>query len=119
VKLYRQAKVEILEDAANPALRALRELQRTEILRHLLAIVSEENEEVTRFVDYLSQRCGPTTFSNVVAYSSPISTELKQELLEEVDVDKRLARMVEIAQTALSGMVSDERRDFPPHFSRA
>jgi Lon protease-like protein len=116
-KLYRQADVEILEDVMDDQLASLRELQRTEILRHLHAIFPERNEAVDQYLTFLSRHCRPAVFSDVVAYSSPIPVELKQELLEEPNVDRRLLRLVETAHSALAGLVPDAPPLFPPEFS--
>ena len=117
IKLYRQAEVEFIEDVMDDQLASLRELQRTEILRHLHVIFPEKNEAVDQYLTFLARHCRPAVFSDIVAYSSPIPLDLKQELLEEPNVDRRLERLVETAHTALAGLVTDAPPLFPPEFS--
>lgn len=120
IKLYRQAKVELLEDTFRPDADSLRELQRTEIIRHLHAILpNEDNQAVRQYLTYLSRHCTPASFSDVVSYSSPIPLEIKQELLQMTQVDDRLSLLVETAHRALEGMVPDTPPVFPPDFSLA
>lgn len=116
-KLYRQADAEILEDVMEEQFASLRELQRTEILRHLHVILPEKNDTVDQYLTYLARQCRPNVFSDIVSYSAPISIELKQELLEETNVDERLKKLVETAHDQLSGMVPDAPPTFPPEFS--
>lgn len=116
-KLYRQADAEILEDVMDDQFASLRELQRTEILRHLHVILPERNDTVDQYLTYLARQCRPNVFSDIVSYSAPISVELKQELLEETNVDERLKKLVETAHDQLSGMVPDVPPTFPPEFS--
>ncbi|MBY0586921.1 LON peptidase substrate-binding domain-containing protein [bacterium] len=117
VKLYRQAKVEILEDEMEPSQGARRELQRAEILRHLSAILPDDNQAVEQFLRYLKRHCDAAAFSDVVAYSAPLPIQRKQAILEVPDVDKRLEMLVETAQEALDGMMGDKQDPFPPSFS--
>jgi Lon protease-like protein len=117
IKLYRQARVEILEDTIEPSQSARRELQRAEILRHLMAILPTENDAVDQFVRYLTRHCDAAAFSDIVTYSAPMAIQRKQAILEVSDIDRRLEMLVETAQEALADLVPDSPNSFPPTFS--
>ncbi len=117
IKLYRQARVETVDDVIEPSLSARRELQRAEILRHLTAILPDDNEAVDQFLRYLTRHCDAAAFSDIVSYSSPMALERKQAILAESSVDRRLEMLVETAHEALAGLIPDTQTPFPPDFS--
>ncbi len=117
IKLYRQARVEIVDDAIESGLSARRELQRAEILRHLTAILPDDNEAVDQFLRYLTRHCDAAAFSDVVSYSTPMALERKQAILEEPSVDRRLDMLVATAHEALADLIPETRSPFPPDFS--
>jgi ATP-dependent Lon protease len=93
-KPYLVARIEALPDqlTASPELEALtRNVQRTftEIIEHIPYLPEELQLAVTNIDD-------PSALANLIAGALRIPTAEKQELLEEVDVARRLRRLAEL-----------------------
>lgn len=119
LKLYREARIEPIEDRCPPHFHTRFELQRAEILRHLKVILPEGNASVHDYLAFLSHGCGPSVFSDIVTFSAPLPVEFKQQQLEEPRVDRRLANLIQVAHEKLGEMVSKQPSDFPPVPSRS
>lgn len=117
VKLYREARVEMLVDTWSSRENLAYELQRAEILRHFKAVLSPEEEVAVEFLRFLTHDCHGGAFPDVIAYASPIPLEIKQKLLEETSVSQRMQMLVSLAHAVLPHVSAEETISFPPVLS--
>ncbi|MFO0947178.1 MAG: LON peptidase substrate-binding domain-containing protein [Planctomycetota bacterium] len=89
-RMYRVAKVQVLDDALEPNLATRRQLQRAHILSLFRQVLPEAHPSVTRFFESLAADVPPGAFADMVAYASPLPMEIKQQLLATPSVDRRL-----------------------------
>jgi uncharacterized protein len=115
LKLFREAKVTLLDDAypeaGDPQRPRLRDELREAIRRHLPA--SEEARE--QFEQLMSRPLPLGTLVDVLAYAVPWPVDIKQQLLEELNVDRRAALLLERLRDADAGPLA--AWPFPPKFS--
>jgi uncharacterized protein len=116
-KAYRSARVELLHDAGGPASEPARAYR--EDLSHFVtawfAALGLASEQVAK----LFQSDLPLgTLVDILSFALPLTIEFKQELLQELDVERRARRLVQYLQlhdppkAAVSWL-----HKFPPEFS--
>jgi Lon protease-like protein len=116
-KPYRSAHVEVLQDVpANPP-HVQQHLRRalSQIVKRWLSNKSKFAEQFQSLID---SDITLGALADIFSFALPMAPEFKQELLEEVDVEKRIRYMVEHLKTLQppeAAAVSD--RPFPPGFS--
>ncbi|QDU60537.1 Lon protease [Planctomycetes bacterium Pan216] len=115
-RLYRTAKVDVLEDELLPQGDMGRKLFQAEILR-CLRILLANDDDADAFMGFLSQECRPGPFSDIVAYTARLSPATKQRLLETTSVDDRLQQLQEHLQEVTQGADDADPND-PRHFSK-
>jgi Lon protease-like protein len=114
-KLYRSARVELLEDVvpADPA-RAMQ--LRRELGQHLPACFESHGGSVDQVHKLLDGPLSLGAVCDIFAFALPLAPELKQTLLEELDVARRVGQLLSAVE-ALSPGPGPSARSFPPPFS--
>jgi hypothetical protein len=90
-RLYRRALAEPAPDHKAPGGASRRMLQRSFLLGLLAKLVSAANPQAKGFSEVLARIQDIGEFADVLGYASPLSCEVKNDLLQTVDVDRRLA----------------------------
>lgn len=115
-KLYRIARVELLSER-EPDDPALEEMFR----RRLAEMVTRwfQGDPLEQFQRLLDNDLPPGTLCDIVAFALPLPVPFKQQLLEELDVARRMQALLRHLdeQAPLEAAVTGQRR-FPPDFSR-
>jgi Lon protease-like protein len=117
---FRVAQVELLEDRYSPAGEAAREAIRGELTSVLARHLPGSAAGREQLEQMIGARLPLGTLLDVIAHASAWPVEFKQQLLEELDVDRRAALVLERLRR-----VSDEPSTFdgpppgvwPPRFS--
>lgn len=115
-RLYRMAKVRIIEDERSPGLASRRWLHRSEILRLLERMLPVEKPAAAQFLQYVTDQ-SPGAFADIVAHTVPLGADLKQLLLEEANVDDRLEALAGALEEIVEDASATTER-FPPTFGR-
>jgi Lon protease-like protein len=115
-RLYRLAQVELLperpvEDLGRQALYRSRLIELAPRLLPQAAPVQEE------FAKILKGGLPAATLGDLVAFALPLDSAFKQTLLEELDVERRLQRLIEHLETLSAGPIKVAGQSFPPKFS--
>jgi hypothetical protein len=108
--------VEVLADVG-PDLASEAALRR-ELSRVVPAWCPAQEPAATGFRKLLQSDVAPGTISDVFSYALPLPLELKQELLEIVEVKERIDKLVSYLQSHPSPHVARDRSGFPPDFSQ-
>lgn len=111
---YRQAEVAVPQEVMSPYLQARRRLQRAEILHLFKGLFSNSERSVDEFAQFLEDRCHPSIFADVVGCATPLPVQQKQQLLEELSIDRRLELLYEFLQSMPAGRSLLEGPTFPP-----
>jgi len=119
-KLYRTAKVEILEDIPPASLQTALDLRKS-LARQMTQWFSPQPAAVVQLRKLIKSDLTLGTLCDVFSFALPLEIEIKQELLELVDVEERARHLLEEIQK-LEPPPSDiikpmTRRKFPPDFS--
>ena len=114
-KLYRLANVEVLVDVATDDIEELMAL-RTALADVILPRISSDplREQLSEFFHGelpLGHLC------DLLAFALPLSPEVRQELLQEVDVTARARRLMEAFRAIVAEANSSSGKRFPPDFS--
>jgi Lon protease-like protein len=115
-KPYRIARVEVLADAAvssSPVEKALRE----ELGRRMSGWLATQSVAEAQMEKLLNSGLPLGTLCDVFAFALPIDLELKQQLLGELDAERRTRRLLAQLETAPVESVPPDQRKFPPEFS--
>jgi Lon protease-like protein len=116
-KLYRSAQVEILHDTGTPSSepsRAYRQEFVTLVARWLAALGLAPDQLANLFQEEVALG----SLVDAFGFALPLSVEFKQELLQQLDVEKRARSLLRYLQTndPPEGTLST-LRGFPPEFS--
>lgn len=116
-QLYRRARVELLRDTGViPTMAA--ELLRDELVRAVAAWLGTVGMVSETLGTLLELDLPLGKLADLVGFVLPLDPELKQGLLEELDIEQRVRRLIRQLQTALpSSSAASEPRAFPPEFS--
>lgn len=114
-KPYRLARVDLLGDIEMDSPARERELRR-KLTRHVPEWFPAPAHD--QFRKLLRSPLSLGALADVVAFALPVDVPLKQELLEELDVQRRVNRLLEYLQThePPQAAKADDRK-FPPDFS--
>jgi Lon protease-like protein len=114
-KLYRTARVEILQDT-QIADETKCESWRSKLLDKTPSWFQAHKEMVEQFRKLLLSDLSLGAVCDILAFALPLDSEFKQSLLEELNVETRLAMLHDFmeSQTALNTAM---QRKFPPEFS--
>ncbi len=116
LNLYRSARVELLPDPTRPDQPKLRKMLLDQARRWFPATgtFAEQLERLAQSDLPLNALC------DILAFALPLSMEIKQLVLEELDGDQRLKLLLEELRTGSPPEVlpmPQEKRRFPPDFS--
>jgi ATP-dependent Lon protease len=119
-KPFREAKVDLLDDhfpAEGASARA--GLQR-KLLDAFRSFVPKTSLAQEQFEQLLAQQISLGMLTDIVAFTINMPLPLKQQLLSELNVDRRAALLLESLQQMQNpsgGIVSGAAKSFPPEFS--
>jgi Lon protease-like protein len=116
-KLYRSARVEVLEDISTAALLSLMSLRAELEQRILPRFHPGPLRDQIRDLFHSELPLGPLT--DILSFALPISVETKQQILEELEVEARAQLLLDGFQ-ALGGKPTStpaKPKKFPPDFS--
>ncbi len=119
-KQYRTAQVEILEDIPPASQQTSMELRKS-LGRIMTQWFSPQPDAVLQLRKLLKSELPLGTLCDVFSFALPIEIEVKQELLELVDVEERARHLIEeirkLEQPEPLPLPPTGRRKFPPDFS--
>jgi Lon protease-like protein len=116
-RLYRIARVELLRDVGLPAEAQLDDLRRqlAQQAGRWFKALGAGAEQLGKLI---TSDLALGALSDVLAFALPLGMELKQELLGELAVERRVRRLVAHLETAdIPGPSEPPDRSFPPDFS--
>ncbi len=113
---YRSARVELLDDTVLPTAKEERRYREeiAESVNTWFAAMGELSEPLTKL---LHSDLPLGTFVDILGFALPLAYELKQELLQELEVGKRARRLLRYLQTENPPEPTALSRKFPPDFS--
>jgi Lon protease-like protein len=116
-KLYRSARVEILEDI--PVAEAHTEKALRQRLAQVVPVWCAAQEPATSvFGKLLKSNLALGRVCDIFCYAFPLTVGTKQELLENLDVEHRVRRLLHYLETHVPPIASPPPRPkFPPEFS--
>jgi len=114
-KLYRIGSVEVLVDTATDDIAKLMSL-RTKLADAILPRISSIplREHLS---EYFHGELSLGPLCDMLAFTLPLSPEVRQELLEEIAVTERARRLIEAFHEIAAGAGSGSGKKFPPDFS--
>jgi Lon protease-like protein len=115
-KLYRSARVQLLDDVPmnDPASEACFRHKLIDLAPRMFPQPGEVKEE---FRKLLIGSMPMGSLSDIVAFALPLEPTLKQELLDELDVGRRLAKLTAHLEVTAPPASPSAGRKFPPEFS--
>lgn len=118
-KLYRSAQLELL-----PGSSAISSHEERRLRRHLSEQVpnwfSVHPQLVEQFQKLLESDLSLGTMADIISFAVPLDPEIKQQLLEELDVERRVEHLLGLLKSASPPPAKDPgegARRFPPEFS--
>jgi Lon protease-like protein len=126
-KLYRTARVELLADRCHPEGQLGREL-RKRLARAVARWFPEKGAVYEQFRKLFRSDLGLGPLSDIISFALPIELDVKQALLEQLDVSRRTGWLLDYLQTHLpkpaksaksakAAKSAEPPRKFPPEFS--
>jgi Lon protease-like protein len=112
-KAYRKAKVELLAEVPVAEPKAARGLRR-KLARMVPRCFPKQHEVKDQFRQLLRSDLTLSALCDIFAFALPLDVDVKQALLEELEVEQRLTRLLEYLKVA-PAMAAE--RKFPPEFS--
>jgi uncharacterized protein len=116
-KLYRTARVELLNDLGDMTSAAEKDLK-SRLAVQIQRWLPPEKSVVEQFQSLLVADLTPGMLCDIFAFALPLDVPAKQGLLEELDVSERAGKLLHHLEntTSINAPGSDER-PFPPRFS--
>ena len=114
--LYRQARVQLLNDT--PALGNARDKKWRRLLAKLITVwAPKEGGVLQQFRKLLKSDVALGPLCDILSFALPLDVEIKQELLEELDVERRVKRLLKalVPDSPKAPAAADKK--FPPEFS--
>jgi len=114
-RAFREAKVQLLEDQYPPSTADERGQMQRRLLSSFRATAPAESTAGDQIEQLLGSEISLGMLADIVAFSSPLPLAVKQQLLTEVNVDRRAHQLL----TALDELTRNQppRRPFPPEVS--
>jgi len=112
-KLYRQAEVAVLNDIE--VAKSAREELRRGLADAVKAWFPNQGDVYTQLSKVVECNLPLGALADILSFALPLSMELKQQQLEEIRVERRVARILEAAPVSTAAPAAD--RGFPPAFS--
>lgn len=114
---FRQAEVRFLDDYYAPADADQRRRLKRQLLEMFRARLPKTQPVQEQFDQLLSSHVPLGVLTDVVAYTVGLELRVKQQLLEQLNVDRRAALLLERLRS-LQASSSSPRAPFPPEFSQ-
>ncbi|HEY7313385.1 MAG TPA: LON peptidase substrate-binding domain-containing protein [Gemmataceae bacterium] len=116
-KLYRAARVEVLEEV--PVVPAdLEQDLRRKLGEYVNAWFAAQSAALAQLRKLLESSLTLGTLCDIFSFSLNMEIELKQQLLEEVEVERRVRQLLDFLGPHLpTKLIREETRRFPPDFS--
>jgi len=118
-KLYRSARVEVLEDIPPASQQTAHDLRKA-LGQIMTQWFSPQKDAVDQLRKLIKSELPLGTLCDVFSFALPIEIEVKQELLELVDVEERASHLIEEIrklEPPEPPPLPPSRRKFPPDFS--
>lgn len=116
-KLYRGARVEVLSDAPAQPPHVQQHLRKA-LAREAPRWLSGHAEMGQQFQRLLESDLALGALCDIFSFALPLEPEFKQQLLEEIDVERRTRWLLEHLKTQTPPAATPEAdREFPPGFS--
>jgi Lon protease-like protein len=112
-KLYRKARAELLVEG--PLTCAQAGKKRRRLLEAVSPWLSGQESVLAEFGKIIHSDLPLGALADLIAFALPLDMEFKQSLLEELDVERRSARLLE--HLAAAKAAAPVQRPFPPDFS--
>jgi Lon protease-like protein len=109
-KPYRLARVSLLDDAFAPDAEGARKFRRR-LFKIVPSWASSRGAVLERFRKLIKSEIPVGVLCDIITFALPLDVAFKQELLEELNVEKRLRRLLRQLRT------QEPERKFPPEFS--
>jgi Lon protease-like protein len=116
-KLYRVASADLLAEDMGPAAEAARKLRRklARLVPRWLPAQAAVREQLRGMV---RSELSLGAFGDILTFALPLDPALKQELLEELNVGRRIRRLLAFLETNDPAEAEQPaQRQFPPEFS--
>lgn len=113
-KLYRKAKVELLCEVPVGSAKAERSLRKL-LAEKIASWFPQQKKVFTQFRKLLKSDLALGALCDIFAFALPLEAEIKQALLEELEVEQRLQSLMDHMEARQSAEVAE--RTFPPAFS--
>ena len=116
MKLYRIAAAEILDDQESDQPAEPRHRQLLDLFRKVFEIRHDFNDDLAK---RLNSAISLGALSDIIAHALGLPPGIKQELLSETRVDRRVETLLVLLRTIIETIIPDEKpsRSFPPPFS--
>lgn len=116
-KTFRQARVELLEDVYTEQGASQRPRLHRRLMDRFRRIVPKDPAAQAHVEQLLGSQVPLGVLTDLVAYSLHISLEEKQQMLEEVDVNRRAETLLKHLDRLLDNRANSVSARFPPEFS--
>ncbi len=116
-KLYRSARAELLHDTHAPS-EEIDHVLRRDLGALVPAWLADQPQALTQFRKLLKSQQPLGMLCDILAFALPLDVEVKQQLLEILNVERRVRRLLDLMEEhkpAVAG--EDPKRKFPPDFS--
>ena len=116
-KLYRAARVEVLEEV--PVVPAgLEQDLRRKLGEYINAWFAAQSAALAQLRKLLDSSLNLGTLCDIFSFSLNMEIELKQQLLEEVEVERRVRQLLDfLGPRVPTKLIGEQTRRFPPDFS--
>jgi len=115
-RLYRTARVQLLEDRASAC--AQTEVIQDKLARHVASWLASHGPALDQTMKLIKSDLPLGVLSDILGFALPLGVEFKQELLEDQDVDSRLRRLLTFLEAnEPPGGKKSLDQPFPPDFS--
>ena len=117
-KLYRQARVQLLDDASQPEAKTQRRLRR-KLIKLVPPWFAGQDAVLKQFRQLLRGHLSLSALCDIIAFVLPLDLPTKQALLEELSVEERCRHLLHSleANSPPSAAATPADRKFPPEFS--
>jgi Lon protease-like protein len=115
-KLYRLARVEVQDDVPVSSVAAEKAL-REELSQRLSGWFTAQPAARDQFQKLLHSGLGLGTLCDVFAFALPLDLAIKQQLLEEAEIERRARHLLEHLDVCQPAQALSAARQFPPEFS--
>ncbi len=116
-QLYRSARLELLHDTGLPAPEEAKRLrsQLAELATTWFNAMGLDPEQLSKLLD---SDLPLGTLGDILSFALPLAVELKQKLLEELDAEQRVQRLIQHLECTDPPKIENPlSRRFPPEFS--